>query len=444
MLSTSAFLWSQVESMALRGTVILALAGIGTQVLHRSSAAARHLLWRLALVAVLATPVLSALLPAWELTLPAASTRELVPDLYLNHPPGAPATLTEPQPRTLIARVRSLPAAVRHFGHDPQAGRQLSAGALCAVFLGGFFFCLARLGLGWSLVRRRLGQAREVTDPRWTQLVQSLAAELGLHRPVRLLQTAGRHTPLCTGVRHPAVVLPAAAASWSASRRRVILLHELAHIRRRDCLMQLVAQLACAVHWFNPLCWLAARRMRAERELACDDLVLSVGTRPSEYAGHLIAMAGSGDLPGLLQVGVAMVGRGPLERRITALLDPQRSHRPLTRASAVVAGLVAAALLIPVASLRAQTALRPLPPTVVQSCTPVTAVATAEAPALLPAVQRFLAKNPLGTKESESTPVVELTIDPKLQQVVEDRARCPGKQVAGQRCHRGDHIADER
>ena len=175
MLPTTSVLWSQVESMALRGTVILALAVLGTQLLHRSSAAARHLVWRLALLAVLATPVLSALLPAWELALPAASTNELVADLYLSHPPGAPPTLADAPPTTLAARVRALPGTALRIGRAPHSARLLSARVLSAVFLGGLLFCLARLALGWLAVRLMLGRAREVTDPSWTNLVQNLA-----------------------------------------------------------------------------------------------------------------------------------------------------------------------------------------------------------------------------------------------------------------------------
>ena len=74
-------------------------------------------------------------------------------------------------------------------------------------------------------------------------------------------------------------------------RRRLVLLHELAHIRRYDCLTQLVAQAACALHWFNPLVWLAKSRMQSERELACDDLVLGAGTLPSTYAADLLELA---------------------------------------------------------------------------------------------------------------------------------------------------------
>ena len=101
------------------------------------------------------------------------------------------------------------------------------------------------------------------------------------------------------------------------------------------------------------------------------------------------------------------------ERRVTAL------HRPLTREAVVGAGLATAALLILVTSIRAQTVLVPLPAAMVGGLVPVTAAATAETPALLPAMQRFWVQSPTGKTAPGQTPVIELTIDPKLQQVVE-------------------------
>ena len=79
--------------------------------------------------------------------------------------------------------------------------------------------------------------------------------------------------PMVCGVWRPQIVMPRSAADWSDARCRVVVLHELAHIKRRDCLTQVVAQMVCATYWFNPIVWLAARRLRAERERACDDLV---------------------------------------------------------------------------------------------------------------------------------------------------------------------------
>ena len=87
------------------------------------------------------------------------------------------------------------------------------------------------------------------------------------------------------------LLVPAEAEAWPDERRRLVLLHELAHVRRWDWLTQLVAHVACAMYWFNPLVWLAARQMRIERERACDDLVLASGAKASDYAQELLALA---------------------------------------------------------------------------------------------------------------------------------------------------------
>jgi beta-lactamase regulating signal transducer with metallopeptidase domain len=90
--------------------------------------------------------------------------------------------------------------------------------------------------------------------------------------------------PLTLGVFQPVVLIPADARDWNLERRRVVILHELAHIRRYDVLTQICAQVVCAMYWYHPLVWIAARRMRFERETACDDLVLTAGVRASTYA----------------------------------------------------------------------------------------------------------------------------------------------------------------
>ena len=120
--------------------------------------------------------------------------------------------------------------------------------------------------------------------------------------------------------------MPADADTWSESRLRVVLLHELAHVKRRDCLTHVLGQAACAFHWFNPLAWLAVKRARTERERACDDLVLACGTRGSDYADQLLEMARvlRGDrFPALLGgASLAMAHRSQLEGRLMAILDP--------------------------------------------------------------------------------------------------------------------------
>jgi hypothetical protein len=131
------------------------------------------------------------------------------------------------------------------------------------------------------------------------------------------------------------------------------MLHELAHIRRRDCQMQLLAHLALALHWLNPLAWLAARRLRIERERACDDHVLSCGTRASDYADHLLQIARgllAGAEPGWAAVGMARTTN--LEGRVAAILDPRNPRRLPDRRTTMLAFVTTLVLLLPLAALQ--------------------------------------------------------------------------------------------
>ena len=125
-----------------------------------------------------------------------------------------------------------------------------------------------------------------------------------------------------------------------------MLLHELAHIHRWDWLTQMTAHVACAMYWFNPLAWLAARQMRLEREQACDDVVLAAGSAPGEYAEELLQIAAS--LRGTRLIAFATVPMArhlALEVRLQGILDCTRRRAALNRTmvlgTAAALGLVA-------------------------------------------------------------------------------------------------------
>jgi hypothetical protein len=165
---------------------------------------------------------------------------------------------------------------------------------------------------------------------------------------------ADKTLPVVWGIFRCRVLLPAAAPQWSGEQLRSVLLHELGHIQRRDTMAQLLAQIACALYWFNPLVWFAAWRLGVERERACDDLVLASGVRPSAYAGHLLeVVTGLSPARWMQSCGLAMARKSSLEGRLVAVLCENRNRRGASVAFATVALLLGACIAIPIAMLRA-------------------------------------------------------------------------------------------
>jgi hypothetical protein len=132
--------------------------------------------------------------------------------------------------------------------------------------------------------------------------------------------------PMTFGIRRASILIPAIAETWTDDRRRAVILHELAHIARRDCLTQTLAFVACTLYWFHPAVWWGARRLRIERELACDDRVIAAGTQPREYAGHLLEIAYSFGGHRVSAMAVSMARPKELEGRMLAALDDRRNR----------------------------------------------------------------------------------------------------------------------
>jgi len=348
--------------LVLKATLLLAAAGLATLALRRrgAPAAARHLVWTLAVCGLLVLPLFSAALPGWRLgfvTMDAAERAVAAAPVFAPAPSAPAATLARPADAGLAA----LPATPASF--EPRIAQPALAGSgaraipfallLPAIYLLVMLVLLARIAAGRASVRRLARQAVPVADAGWTGLVRDLAWTLGIDRPVALLRSGRATMPMTWGVRRPTILLPAEADGWPEERRRVVLLHELAHVARHDCLTQTLAAVACSIYWFHPGAWHAARRLRVERELACDDRVLAAGTRAREYASHLLEVARAFRAPPLsAAAAVSMARPSQLEGRLLAVLDGVRNRHGITRRAAAGWAAAAVTLVLPLAAMR--------------------------------------------------------------------------------------------
>jgi len=324
-------------ALALKSALLLGAAGLLCLALRRASAAARHLVWLLAVAGALGLPLLSLLVP--PLHLPAAA------------PPAAVSTVPPP----LLALHHVLAPAPAQGTQEAQAlpSEQwtLPLAALWGLVALG---ALVRLGLGLFLAGRLTRRCPLATDPALLAEMRRLTAAAGVRRRVGLRQGAAVAVPMTTGLRRPVVLLPADAGEWPAGRLQAALSHELAHVGRRDWAWHGLAGVACALYWFNPLMWLAAHRLRAESERACDDAVLAAGTLPADYAGHLLEIARRLSVSGPRRPGaaVAMAHRPHIEGRLRAILRAGLDRRGVTRRRLLLALAAAVLVLLPLAALR--------------------------------------------------------------------------------------------
>ncbi len=168
---------------------------------------------------------------------------------------------------------------------------------------------------------------------------------------------------MTAGFLRPVLVLPDSARAWPRERQRVVLLHELAHVARRDLGALLVAELTTAAYWFHPLAHVVARHLRRSAEEASDDLVLGNGTRASDYASHLVGIVRGLGSPEEMPV-LAMARPSDLEERVRAILDPRRRRRAPSRlltASLTAAGIAGALVLAAAVPGVARPAMAALP-----------------------------------------------------------------------------------
>ncbi len=300
--------------------VIVALTTMA--VLRRRSAAVRHFVLAAALACAAATPALRLVAPAWQATAGTWFTTSRV--VLIDRPL---AVLEDSAP---TAPSNGLRATTGGRWNTAALARSLGIIWIAGVGASLFVLLVGLFRLAWMASR-----ASRITDGPWAYAAGDIARGYGLNRPPHptLLGT--------WGFTRAKVLLPADAPQWPADRIRIVLGHELAHVRRRDWIVQVAAELLRSVYWFNPLLWLACRRLRIESEHACDDAVLTLGVEGSDYASELVDLARgfTSDWPRLMPAA-AIARPSSLERRVRAMLNVHLDRDPITRTASIAAAVV--------------------------------------------------------------------------------------------------------
>jgi beta-lactamase regulating signal transducer with metallopeptidase domain len=312
--------------------LLLSLAWIASQFLKAASA--RHFAWLTAFGVLLVLPVVAVVVPAGIAIERKIEVVKPVPT-YVSYamPTAADVSIaasseTTPEPAPLLTRVPASPPWYLET-------RNIAI-ALFAIWFAGFAYAMMRFStamLGLELLRRRSRPHTLASAD--LPCIETPGRECELRLSLR------EDGPMAWGIFRPVILLPKNSLTWPRARLQAVLLHELAHIRRRDCLTQMLSLIACAVYWPNPLMWIGARALRCEAEISADDAVIASGMKQSTYAGELVQLAS--EFRGRRALtGVAMAAPTSLEARVKSVLAPNTLRKGMTPMDAFKIALLGA------------------------------------------------------------------------------------------------------
>lgn len=310
--------------LTLRTTALLGLGFAVACFLRRATPASRHLLWHVTMLLVVAAP----LLHSWMPRVPVGGPLQAVIRGLPSHPADVASSRSAGEVRQATTADGVFEAALSKSSAACDAEHLLACASPALVWLAGSLLVAGWFAVGW-LAAASLAWHAVPAPPRLRVEMQVVAKALRLTHLPDLRVSASARGPLTVGALQPRILLPATAIDWDPQRRRVVLAHELAHVRRADVRTHALAHLMCALYWFNPLAWLAARAMKRERERACDDAVIGLGIRPSRYAQDLLEIARETGARFGPSAALAMARPSELEGRLLSLLASDRRRSPV-------------------------------------------------------------------------------------------------------------------
>jgi TonB family protein len=317
-----------------RSSLVLAIGFAALWLLRKEPASMRHWLVVATVALAGAQPLLNRVVPAWHISNMGwhesrggeANGADMMAQFDLPSPPAPQNTASSPRPALDWTRVI----------YQAWIGGTIVSSAILFT---------AALWLTWLTAR-----ASDAGRP-WQSASDEMCRRLNVRCPVRIAITHHPALLVTWGAIFPVILLPDDADAWPPERIELVLAHELAHVLRRDWVIQLAAEMLRSFNWFNPLFWMACARLRRESEHACDDIVLELGIGGTSYAAHLLDLARTFSGYGPTWLPAPSIARpSTLERRVRAMLNPHVNRRPVSIVRRGAVALLLLGLAMPIAA----------------------------------------------------------------------------------------------
>ncbi|HTU90752.1 MAG TPA: M56 family metallopeptidase [Gemmataceae bacterium] len=358
-------LWFAAD-WSLRWAVLLSVVALMLWIFRPRRAAIRQLFLLVALIAGLLAPFAPRWGDGWERTRehleqsssPSPSAPSSFPSGAWERTSGSSASRPTRQPdaKQSFATVRSQAELgnEREAPIEPLGSRRLIVLALASCWAVAVMFLLIRRLCGWLFLRRLRRESVEAAGA-MADLFAACRLELRVRSAVRLAMHPQVRSPILLGGWRLRIIVPPDWPQRSVDSQRAGLLHELAHVRRRDHLLSPLLEIVRIAFFFHPLVRWLLTRLEHERELLCDEMVVRLGIDRRDYARLLLEFARSSGRLAWPAVSLPMSRRRTVKGRIYHLLeeDMERWIRPLPARWAVVLGAGLLALSLGLASYRA-------------------------------------------------------------------------------------------
>jgi beta-lactamase regulating signal transducer with metallopeptidase domain len=328
-------------AFVLKPALVVGIAALITLLLKQHSAAARHITWATGIIALIALPILASVLPPVPVPILPVAVEQT---LSRSNPVGFAEVLEAPD--------LAVPPG-SNLSPSPARPRAWLNPLLWGIWLLGVGLIGTRRMIGRVQLRGILRRAVSLSGSNVSELVRDLPG--GSRVEIRI--STELVSPAVTGIRRPVLLLPPACLAWSPSELRAALVHELAHVTRKDCLSNLLGDITSLFYWCNPLVWYAVARLRTESERACDDQVLDDGGQAESYASFLLEIARAGQTAAPVPAGATSMARpSQLETRLLAVLNPREARKPLPRWGVAAFAVTGLAFIGPTAAITLGTA----------------------------------------------------------------------------------------